>query len=238
VRHPLSTITWTAALAALVFAPRASAEPAPPVKSAPAAAPAVGADWVAVTLSSDDPRAALYAKEPRKVGIGDEVADSWSFVCLAPCGDRVDPQKAYRVMGEALVPSIEFNVAPGSGSIAVLVRARHPASRAVTTTLAIAGTGSAIGGVLLLLVDLVEHGAGSAIASGSASAKKKLLSGADTYGDVGAGLLLGGVALGGAALVYLATVGKTELAPAGATTERAHAGNGDGIRFFPLGFSF
>jgi hypothetical protein len=198
----------------------------------------VGADWVAVTLAADDPHVALYAKEPRKVALGDAVVDGWTFVCFAPCGDLVDPHRAYRVMGESILPSVEFNVAPGSVSIAVDVHTRRPRSPTVTTTLAAAGTVSGVGGILLLLVDLVEHGAASALGASSVKAKHQLEGSADTFGDAGAGMLVGGILLGGAALVYIATAGKTVLAPSGTTTRSAQAGSGDGVHLIPFGFTF
>jgi len=200
--------------------------------------PVVGADWVAVTLAADDPHVALYAKEPRKVAVGDAVVDGWTFVCFAPCGDLVDPHRAYRVMGESILPSLEFNVAPGSVSIAVDVHTRRPRSPTVTTTLAVSGTVSGVGGILLLLVDLVEHGAASALGASAGKAKHQLEGSADTFGDAGAGMLVGGIVLGSAALVYIATAGKTELAPSGTTTRNAQAGSGGGVHLIPFGFTF
>jgi hypothetical protein len=221
-------MTLVASLVTLALGRSAGAQQSPPAPTA---------DWVTITLVSDDPHAALYAKEPRKTTIGDTVADSWSFVCLAPCGQRADPQHAYRVMGESLVPSIEFNLAPGSGSVALRVHGRQPASPAVTGTLAVAGGISGLGGVLMLLLDLAEHGAADSLGSGT-SAKTKLDGKADTYGDVGAGMLVGGVVLGTSALVYLLTAGRTELAPVGATTEKAHAESEHGVRLIPFGIAF
>ena len=228
-RMVLLAVAWVA-LARTARADPPTRAPAPP----PAPAPAVAADWVAVTLQSDDPHAALYAREPRKIGAGDEVVDAWSFVCLAPCGDRVDPRKGYRVMGESLVPSIDFDVTPGSGSIALAVHAHHPRSPGVTAGLGITGGVSALGGVLLLLLDLAEHGAASALGE-VPKEKRQLNHTASTYGDVGAGLLAGGAVFGGIALVYAVTGGKTELAPAGATTQRTA---GSGLRLIPMGFAF
>jgi hypothetical protein len=219
---------------ALALAPAPALALAPAPALAPASAP--GADWVTLTLSSDDPGAAVYAKGPNKVGVGDVVTDSWSFVCLAPCGVRVDPRRPYRVMGESLIPSIEFNLAPGSGSVALDVHTRHPPSPAVTATLATLGGVSGLGGALMLLLDLAEHGAASALGS-EPSSKKKLDGRADTYGDVGAGMLVGGVVLGTAAIIYLATGGKTELTPA--SPSKAAGGGGGGLRpIIPFGFAF
>jgi hypothetical protein len=244
-----TVLTWIAALSVLGLAVPAAADeptskpadkPAEEAVAKPAPKPPLaqvllpGADWVAVTLAADEPHVGLYAKEPRQLGVGDAVVDGWSFVCAAPCGDRVDPSRKYRVMGESIVPSIEFNVAPGSGSIALDVHARRPRSSAVTATLAVSGTVSGVGGVLLLLVDVVEHGAAGALGSGSASAKNKLDGTADTFGDVGAGMLVGGVVLGTAALLYFATGGKTDLAPSGETTRKSNAQ----VRLIPFGISF
>jgi hypothetical protein len=210
---------------AQVTTPVATSKPPPPLVT----------DWVELTLVTDDPHVALYAKEPRKVAVGDNVVDGWSFVCQKPCGLRVDPRRAYRVMGESLTPSVEFNLAPGSGRVALDVHPRHPPLPAVTGVLATAGAVSALGGVLMLLLDLAEHGAADALGGSSPSAKDKLDKRADTYGDIGAGMLVGGALLGGAAIVYLLTAGKTELAPAASTTKKARA---DGNRPLRLGFSF
>jgi hypothetical protein len=254
VRHSKRT-RWLVSLAALLMTasssaqeaklssePKAAPEPRPAAASASPSAPEPrlsisDGDWVALTLVGDDPHLALYAKEPRKVTVKDDVGDSWSFVCLAPCGQRVDPRRTYRVLGESLVPSVEFNLAPGSGRVALRVHARHPNSTAVTAVLASTGGVAALGGVLLLLLDLAEHGAADALGSASASAKKKLDGSADTYGDVGGGLLVGGVVLGGAALAYLLTAGKTELSPATAA-DQTHAVRNEGVHAIPFGFSF
>ena len=135
------------------------------------------------------------------------------------------------------VPRVNDNVgvAPGSGSIGVHVHARHPASPAVTATFAVTGGVSAVGGILLLLLDLAEHGAAGALGA-VPHEKKQLIGTADTLGDVGAGMLAGGVVFAGIALVYVATTGKTELTPAGTTTARPHAG--DGPRLIPSGLAF
>jgi hypothetical protein len=200
--------------------------------------PPLPTDWVELTLVSDDPHVALYSKEPRKVTVGDTVADAWSFVCAKPCKQLVDPRKKYRVMGESLVPSIEFDLAPGSGRVALDVHPRHPTLPAVTAVLATVGAVGGLGGLLMLLLDLAEHGAADALGGSEPSAKTKLDNKADTYGDIGAGMLVGGVVVGGAALVYVLTEGKTQLAPASATTKSTHATSGDGIHFIPFGFSF
>jgi hypothetical protein len=193
-------------------------------------------DWVSLTLVTDDHHVALYVKEPRKVGVGDQVADSWSFVCQEPCGVRVDPRRSYRVMGESLIPSVEFNLAPGSGSVALRVHAKQPPSSAAAVVLGTTGAVAALGGVLFLLLDLAEHGAASAVRPVSAQAKVDGT--ADTYGDVGAGMLVGGVVLGSAALIYVLSAGKTVLAPADSTPAKNHAGTSDGVHLIPFGFSF
>jgi hypothetical protein len=89
----------------------------------------------------------------------------------------------------------------------------------------------------MLLLDLAEHGAADALGSSSTSAKTKLDGKADTYGDIGAGLLVGGVVLGTSALIYVLAAGRTELAPAGSTSEKAHA-QSDHVRWVPFGFAF
>jgi hypothetical protein len=193
---------------------------------------------VALTLVTTDPHVALYAKEPRKLTVGDDVADSWGFVCQEPCGQRIDPRRTYRVMGESLVSSVEFNLAPGSGQVALDVHPRGPASPAVTAILATSGAVTALGGALMLLLDLAEHAAANAVGSSSATSKSNLDQSADTYGDVGAVMLVSGVVLGGAALVYVLTAGRTELAPAGAKPVKPHAEGNGRIHPIPFGFSF
>jgi hypothetical protein len=150
---------------------------------------------------------------------------------------RLDPRRSYRVMGESLVPSAEFNLAPGSGRVDLAVRARQPPSAAVAGVLGTTGAVAALGGVLFLLLDLAEHGAGNALSS-SSTAQASVDGQAATYGDVGAGMLVGGALLGGAALIYVLTGGKTELAPARAPSEGKHTAEDNRVRLIPFGFAF
>jgi len=221
-------------------APSGASTPVPSVAPSPVAPPLPPApsptkvDWVVVTLSSDDPRAGVYAKD-KKVGIGNEVVDGWSFVCQAPCGEPVDPHRTYRVMGESILPSIEFHVAPGAGQIALDVHSRHPPASGVTAAFATTAGVGVLGGVLLLVVDLAEHGAANAIGSVAPGSKKQVLHTANTFGDIGLGLLAGGVVFGTVTLVYAFSGGHTDLVPSGSTTKHT---SGSGIRPIPGGFAF
>jgi hypothetical protein len=187
---------------------------------------------------TDDKRVAVYAKDPHKVALGDEVVDGWTFVCLAPCEERVDPRRAYRVMGEGLVPSVEFNLAPGSGHVAIQVRPEHPASSGVTAALLSVGGVAALGGVLMLLADVEEHAAASSIVTLGGDADTLSQQGS-AFGVVG-GVLLGvGAGFATIALIYnLATGGKTQLAPARTAALGGAPARSEAVRMIPLGFAF
>jgi hypothetical protein len=196
-----------------------------------------GADWVEIALVTDEPHVSLYAKEPRKVVVDDEVGDSWAFVCDAPCGLRVDPRHAYRVMGDTLVPSIEFNLAPGAGRVALRVHPAHTGTHAIGTVLAASGALVAFAGVLFFLVDAVEHAAGDALGSQSATAQSDLYGSASMYGNIGIGLVATGAVLGATSLIFLLS-GKTGLTPTDMPRPKAAADRTDGVRVIPLGFAF
>jgi hypothetical protein len=221
---------WMAGLAAmaLVSSANAQSQPKPPVADA---------DWVELTLVTDEPHLSLYAREPRKVTVDDEMGDSWIFVCDAPCGVRVDPRRTYRVMGESIVPSIPFNLAPGSGRVALQVHPTRPGTHTVGGVLAATGAIAVLGGVLLLLVDVVLHSVADGIGSESAQAQSQLNGSADTYRNIGIGFLAGGAVFGATSLLFL-LAGKTDLTPAEVTPARPHADRSDGIRAIPFGFAF
>src|SRR6202034_3851587 len=130
--------------------------------TAPAASPtpdsgAAQPDWVTVTLRTDDLRASLYVKEPgRLVVVGSEPSEAWTFVCKAPCGQRVDPRKVYRVMGERLQPSKEFDLAPGSGAVSLDVEPHLRSTRTVGTVVAYTGLASIAMGAVVLLAGVIE----------------------------------------------------------------------------------
>ncbi len=233
-----SPLTAEAALAAslvvIALAAPAAAQQQPPL--APAT-PDVPPDWVEIGLVTDQPGIALYGKETRKVTLDDRVADSWAFACKAPCNERVDPRLTYRVMGDDIVPSIEFHLAPGSSPVTLRV---HPAKRGSNSTLggvfAVLGASSAFAGVLLLILDAAEHEAADAAGSASPDTRNQLQGRADTFGDIGIGLLAAGALIGTGA-VFLLQSGKTDLVPV-TDAERAHAAAGSRIRLIPGGFSF
>jgi hypothetical protein len=226
-----------------------SPSPSPPTpagKQAPAGPPpeanrdAVGDDWVEISLVTDAPGVMLYAKDPRKVTIGNEVADSWIWTCNAPCDERVDPRRTYRVMGDGIIPSIEFHLAPHAGRVALQVSPARQSSRTIAGVLAALGATSALAGVLSLLVDVAERGAAGAVPSGSMDAQAKLLSSATSYENIGIGFLVVGAAMEVGSLVFLLT-SKTGLAPAASHPSGAAPPRGNqtgGIRFIPGGVAF
>ena len=198
--------TWAAVLAAATLTRSAAAQSSPEVTPAP------GADWVQLTLAADDPKASVYAREPRRVTVGDEVAESWTLVCPAPCNQRLDPRLTYRVLGEGIVPSVEFNLAPGSGRVALAAQATHRSTRSAGAGLAITAAAVAGASLLLLLLDFVERGAADAVAASSPDAQSQLVARATTYEDLGLGLAAGAAVLGATSLFFLLT-GKTQLTP-------------------------
>ncbi len=211
-------------------APEASAAP-----GASAAAPA--ADWVEITLLADDPRAELYAKEPgRKALVGSETAAVWTWVCAAPCNQRVDPHRTYEVMGDGLEPSKEFQLAAGSGHVTLEVRTSSRGGRTAGWVLAGSAVALGIAGGFMMLLELVQRGAGDAIGGVSADAQQQLSDHADTYETIGLVMLGAGVALGATALFVLSSrqTGLEPAAPAGGTASAARGG----IRLIPGGFAF
>ena len=229
------------ALSALLIATYASAslaQPAPQPLPAPSATttPSIttpGADWVDITLLSDDPRAALFRKEAAKRAVGDEVGNAWVWVCDAPCNAKVDPRLTFRVMGEGLEPSTEFNLAPGSGHVTLQV---HTASRSGHTAgigFAVVGATAALAGGFIILLAVGQRGAADALSSASTDAASKLQDRADTYQTIGLVLLGAGAALGVGALLLLLPR-QTSLEPSAAPEQKQSAGP----HLVPGGFTF
>jgi hypothetical protein len=195
-------------------------------------------DAVEISLVTDDRRLGLYAKETRKITLHDEVADSWEFVCKAPCDTRVDPHRIYRVMGDGIVPSDDFNLAPGSGKVTLRV---NPASHG--TRVAVAAVAS-IGSVLLLssgvlfLFEATANSAATALGTTSegASAQSQLQSTASVYEIMGISFLAIGVVACVTALVLTFT-SHTGLEPVG-PSQHARRTSSSGPRLIPGGFTF
>jgi hypothetical protein len=203
-----------------------------------------GADWVEISLSTDEPGVTLYAKEPRKVTVGEQVADAWVSRCNAPCNERVDPRLTYRVMGDGILPSVEFRLAPNSGRVALQVSPAKQSSRTIGGVMVGLGAASALAGVLSVLVDVAERGAAGAVPDEMAGAKASLFSSATTYENIGIGFITAGLVMEAGALVLLLT-SKTNLTPiaphTGAVLLPAPANGGSGVgglRFVPGGFAF
>jgi hypothetical protein len=224
--------------AAAAPAPTPPPPPAPPPK---ASAPPKGepsSDWVDVGLVTDAPGVGLYAREPRKVVLGGDVADTWELVCEAPCDQRVDPRRTYRVMGDKIVPSIDFNLAPGSGHVSLRVVPAARQSPVGGQVLAVTAGVSGFAGILLLLLDVAEHEAAEAVGSNSPNARSELQGRANTYQDIGLGFLAGGVVLGVSALFVLHT-GTTELTPVTSSTSASRSETKRAsFRLIPGGFAF
>jgi hypothetical protein len=199
--------------------------------------PGVGSDWVEITLVTDEPHLGLYAREPGKVTLGDEVGDSWAFVCAAPCGVRVDPRFTYRVMGDKIVPSIHFNLAPGAGHVALEVHPTRPGSHTVGAVLAVTGAVLAFGGVLMLLADAVESSVANGLGGESGAAESELSASAKTYGNIGIGLVAAGAVLGATSLIFLLS-GKTNLTPTDVSSPKTTAHRVEGLHAIPFGFAF
>ena len=235
--------TLTAMLAAMVFAssaraqPPSDAKPSSDIKPASEARLEVAADWVEITIVTDEPHLSLYAREPRKVTVGDDMGDSWSFVCDAPCGIRIDPRRTYRVMGEGIVPSIHFNLAPGAGRVALQVHPSRPGTRTFGAVLAVTGVVAALGGTLMFVVDMLLNSVANGIASESTTAQGELSGSASTYGNIGIGFLAAGGVLAATSLIFLLS-GETGLTPAESQRPKTTANSGSGIRPIPFGFAF
>ena len=159
VRRPLRVLVRSVGLAVWLGASTLHAQthgPLPPPATTPTPTPpptaSSGADWVALTLVTDDKRAALYAKLPGQLAlVGSEPSDAWEIVCSAPCGKKVDPRRMYRVIGEGLEPSNDFNLAPGAGALTLAVDPHLRSTRTVGAVLGYAGLASmAFGGVLII----------------------------------------------------------------------------------------
>jgi hypothetical protein len=140
-------------------------------------------------------------------------------------------------MGDAIVPSIHFNLAPGSGHVALQVHPTRTGTHTIGAVLAGTGAFAAFAGVLLLVVDVVLHSVANGIGSESAVAQSQLNGSADTYGNIGIGLVAGGAVLGATSLLFL-LAGKTDLTPADGARPRTAQGGAAGIQAIPFGFAF
>lgn len=216
--------------------PLSDAKPSSDVKPASDARPEIAADWVEITIVTDEPHLGLYAREPRKVTVGDDMGDSWSFVCDAPCGVRVDPRRTYRVMGEGIVPSIHFNLAPGAGHVALQVHPSRPGTHTFGAVLAVTGVVAALGGTLMFLVDMLLNSVANGISSESATGQSQLSGSASTYGNIGIGFLAAGGVLVATSLIFLLS-GETGLTPADGPRPKTSSSTA-GIHPIPLGFAF
>jgi hypothetical protein len=225
--------------------PEARPEPRPETHPDPKPAPAAD-DWVEIRLVTEAPGVALYAKESRKVTMGEEMGDGWAFACAAPCNERVDPRLTYRVMGEGIIPSIDFHLAPGAGRVSLRVRPARRNSTAPGDFVAVTGALGAFAGVLMFLLDIAEHtaanaehaaanasGAASAGANAANAAQASLQANANTYGNIGVGLVAAGVVLGASAILLLRS-GTTNLTPIASGSAAGTAT----IRLVPGGFAF
>jgi hypothetical protein len=137
------------------------------------------------------------------------------------------------VLGDGLLPSVDFNLAPGSGHVALRVSPTARSSHTVAAGLAITGAVSASAAVLLFFLDLASRGTANALGGDAPSTQAQLINQATTYEDIGLGLVGGGVALALSGLVVVLT-SKTDLAPA--TT--AAAASRPSLRLSPGGFAF
>jgi hypothetical protein len=222
-------VTLCASLTTLSLADPAAAQ------VPPAAKPDAAADGVELRIVTDQAGVALYSKETRKVTLGNQVADSWSFVCTAPCDRRVDPRLTYRVMGDDIVPSVTFDLAPGSPPLTLGVTPARRSPRTLGEILAVSAGVSGFAGVLLLLLDVAEHEAADAVGGDSPSAQTKLQGRAATYGDLGAAFVGAGLALGVGAF-FLLRSGTTDLTP---ITAGSQVGSkAPEVRLVPGGFAF
>jgi hypothetical protein len=223
--------------AGLVLSSSRDVRAQPTAKPEPAK-PATDADGVEISLVTDEPGVALYSKETRKVTVGNHVAESWTLACTAPCNERVDPRLTYRVMGDDIIPSVEFHLAPGAPPVTLRVTPARPNHGAVGEVLAVSAGVTGLASVLLLLLDIAEHEAADAVGSGSADAQAKLQGRANTYGNIGVGFLGAGVVLGVTAF-FLLQSGTTDLAPIAPASAGSQARREpSGIRLVPGGFAF
>jgi hypothetical protein len=197
---------------------------------------------VEISLVTDDSRVGLYAKETRKITVQDEVVDSWEFICKAPCNLRVEPNRVYRVMGDGILPSKDFNLAPGSGRVTLRVSPSSHGARVASGVIASVGSVLVASSALVLLFEVAARSAGDAVAAGDtagnstygAAAQSQFDSTADTLEIVGITLLAVGVVSWISALaVYLSS--NTGLDPVGPSQ---HASGSSGPRLIPGGFAF
>lgn len=223
------------ATAASVPSP-AAAKPVEPIT--PAASPGA----VRISLITDDSRVGLYAKETRKITLHDEVADSWEFVCKAPCDQRVEPNRIYRVMGDGIIPSKDFNLAPGSGRVTLQVSPASHGARVAGGIIGGVGTAFVASSVLLLLFEVAARSAANAFVASSygamygGAAQTQLESTADIFEILGITFAAVGVASWITALA-ISLSSNTGLDPVG-STHHASTSPPSGLRLIPGGFAF
>jgi hypothetical protein len=208
-----------------------------PKSTSPAISPA-STDAVEISLVTDDHRVGLYAKETRKITVHDEVADSWEFICKAPCDTHVDPHRIYRVMGDGIIPSDDFNLAAGSGKVSLRVSPAYHGTRVAAAAVASVGSVLLLSSGLLFLFDATASSAATALGTTSegASAQSQLQSTANVYEIMGISFLATGVVACVTALLLTVT-NRTGLEPVG-PSRHASRTSPSGPRLIPGGFTF
>jgi hypothetical protein len=211
--------------------------PSIPKTTSPAMS-AASQDAVEISLVTEDRRVGLYAKETRKITLHDEVADSWEFVCKAPCDARVDPHRIYRVMGDGIVPSDDFNLAPGSGKVTLHVSPASHGTRVASAAVASVGSVLLLSSGVLFLFDATASSAATALGTSSegASAQSQLQSTANVYEIMGISFLATGLVACVTALILTFT-SHTVLEPVG-PSKHARMSPPSGPRLIPGGFTF
>jgi hypothetical protein len=211
--------------------------PAIPKSTLPAVS-AASLEAVEISLVTDDRRVALYAKETRKVTVHDEVADSWEFVCKAPCNTRVDSHRIYRVMGDGIVPSDDFNLAAGSGKVTLRVSPASHGTRVAGAAVASIGSVLLLSSGVLFLFDVTASSAATALGATSegASAQSQLQSTANVYEIMGFSFLATGLVACVTALLLTLT-SHTGLEPVG-PSQHARLASPSGPRLIPGGLTF
>jgi hypothetical protein len=220
--------------------PSPPSTPKPVLSVAPAAVPGA----VELSLVTDDPRIGLYAKETRRLVLHDDVGESWEFICKAPCDARVDPHRIYRVMGDGVIPSKDFNLAPGSGKVALRVSPASHGTRVAASVIAGLGAAFIASSAVVLLFEVSARSAADAfgmigtsdVTMSAAAAQSQLESTADTFEIVAVTFLAVGLVACVTALA-LALSSNTGLDPVGPSA-RARTGRPLGPRLIPGGFAF
>jgi hypothetical protein len=210
----------------------------PPAMLVPAAMPPPPPDGVAISLITDDPRVGLYAKETRKAIVHDEVVDSWEFVCKAPCDQRVDPHRIYRVMGDGIIPSKDFNLAPGSPKVTLRVSPASHGTRVAGAVLASVGSVFVATAALLFLFEATASSAADALGTSSygVAAQSQLESTSNYYEILGISFLAVGLAACVTSLIVVLS-SNTGLDPV-RSSPHARTRSLSGPRLIPGGFTF